>query len=472
MGTINSGTGLISGIDINGLVEQLMQIESRPRQLVERRNQVLESQKTALQEINAALVGLKSATSPLLRERTFEAANASSSNPDAVDASASDGATPGSFNVLVDRLTSTQQNVSRGFADRDTAALPESSITFESAAARLDSRTRLAELNGAEGVRRGLIRITDRQGNQADVDLSRAVDVDDVLGAINNAAGVNIEARVDDGALLIEDLNTGAPSNALTVTDARIGSGVAASLGLDETASGNTLIGRNIRTLGDGSQIASFFDGNGVRTKDGFNQHDLVVTDRNGATHNVNLTGVRSVEELKTVLEDSTGGAVSLVVASDGVSLELKDLTGGGGTFSVAPANGSLAASDLGFDQAVAGDTITGKRVVAGLNSKLLNNVNGGSGAVLGTIDFTDRSGATVSIDLSDAASVSDVINTINEQAEAAGVGVAAQLNNAGNGLLIRDTSGATASNLVIDGRRSRGIEHRGRRRRRFGRQR
>jgi flagellar hook-associated protein 2 len=47
----------------------------------------------------------------------------------------------------------------------------------------VDTSTRLADLNGFEGVRRGVIRITDRSGASADIDLTAAIDVNDILDA-------------------------------------------------------------------------------------------------------------------------------------------------------------------------------------------------------------------------------------------------------------------------------------------------
>ena len=49
------------------------------------------------------------------------------------------------------------------------------------------------------GVRRGQIRITDRAGNTADIDLRLARTVDDVLRAINNNARLRTSRAVVDG---------------------------------------------------------------------------------------------------------------------------------------------------------------------------------------------------------------------------------------------------------------------------------
>jgi flagellar hook-associated protein 2 len=76
-----------------------------------------------------------------------------------------------------------------------------------------------------------------------------------------------------------------------------------------------------------------------------------------------------------------------------------------------------------------------------------LSSLNGGQGyGTLGTIDLTDRSGATATVNLASAQTLGDVIDDINK----AGIGIEAEINNAGNGITLLDTTGATKSNLIV----------------------
>ena len=50
--TITSGVGLISGLPIADIVNQLIAIEARPRNFVENRNAILQAQQIALQSIS------------------------------------------------------------------------------------------------------------------------------------------------------------------------------------------------------------------------------------------------------------------------------------------------------------------------------------------------------------------------------------------------------------------------------------
>jgi hypothetical protein len=55
----------------------------------------------------------------------------------------------------------------------------------------------LADLNGVQGVRRGVIRITDRNGGVADVDLRTATTVNEVLDAINSQSTARVRAGIE-----------------------------------------------------------------------------------------------------------------------------------------------------------------------------------------------------------------------------------------------------------------------------------
>jgi flagellar hook-associated protein 2 len=85
-------------------------------------------------------------------------------------------------------------------------------------------------LNGTQGVRRGVVRITDREGGTAKIDLTTAVTLDDVLDAINSQSTANVKASVQGDHLVITDL-TGAATGTLTVKDLS-GGYAAADLGI------------------------------------------------------------------------------------------------------------------------------------------------------------------------------------------------------------------------------------------------
>ena len=155
MGQISTSVGLASGIDYGSLVDQLMLIEARPKQLIESRSAVLTSQQVAYQAINARLLALKMSADALAESRTFNSTIATSSDESVMTASTGISTTAGTYDFTVDRLLSTQQMITRGFEDQDLTPLGAATLTFEFGAARLDSDTDLSQLNGAAGFTRG-----------------------------------------------------------------------------------------------------------------------------------------------------------------------------------------------------------------------------------------------------------------------------------------------------------------------------
>lgn len=443
MGQVTSGVGLISGINTADLIDQLISIESRPKQLIENRNTKLTTRQVALQDVSAKLLSLKLSADNLSLATTFNATTAASSNPTVVTASSASSAPPGVYTFTVDRLVSSQQVITRGFADADSEALGAGTLSFEFGNARLDADTSLSRLNGGEGVARGRIRVTDRSGASAIVDLTRALSVNDVLDAINNATGINVTASIDGDGLKLTD-NTGLTVSALAV--AEVGTtGTAAALGLNQASVGATLTGASINTLGSDSLLADLNDGNGVRIA-GVGD-DLQISRRDGTSFNVNLSGSKTLGDVITKINTASGGNVTASVNAQGTGLRLLDSSASNGsTFAVAAANGSQSAADLGILGSAAADEISGGRLVAGLNSRLLSNLQGGQGVGLGTIRLTNRSGVATDVDLSGASSVADVLSLINNS----GAGVTASVNRAGNGIRLADSSGATASNLIV----------------------
>lgn len=476
MGGITSGTGLFSGIDTASLIDQLLSIAARPRALAEQRLVQIQVRQSAFLALNTSLGALKTAASTFRTANVFDTKGVSISDPNVMTASADRNAVPGSFSFIVDRLVSTQQFLSRGFSDRDTSGLNAGSWTFEPAEAKLDRDVALSALNGGAGVSRGTIEIRDSNGDTATIDLSRAGTVNEVLDAINSATGLDVSARVEGGRFVLD--------GAVSVTSGA-GYTTAASLGLDSgsaTINGTELVGASVYSLGANTSIASLNDGNGVNfgndvgadrfdfiinvdmdgaggddpievrvnigskwalTADGFDELETRVTTVGGVVNRINeaLSAATGVSGVSASI-DSTNGRIVLN-AGVGVDLEVVEKTTG--------ASGqATTARDLGLLGSGTGN-INGSRILAGLNTTLLRNINGGSGLSGDALDLTVRSGATFSISgLSSATTLDEMIGLINDNATNAGR-IVASLNSAGTGLTINDTTGGSG-NLIIGG--------------------
>lgn len=474
MGQITTGTGLISGIDIAGLIDQLIAIEQRPRLLVEQRNSVLTAQQTALQDVNAKLLGLKFNVDSLTGGTTFDATTATTSNESVLTVESGPGAVPGNYGFTVDRLVSSQQVLTKGFKDTDSTSVGSGTLTFENSLSRLDSKTRLSDLNGGEGANRGLIRVTDRSGAVGLIDLSRAVTVNDAIDAINSATNVSVRATVSGDGLTITD-NTGLSSGDLTITNAGI-SDTATGLGIAGTSATGEIVGTAVNYLGEDTSLAAINDGIGIDIRDS-GSPEFSIFGGDNTEYEINLLSETTLGEVIDTINAATGGVIEASIGADGVSITLTDTGSGGANFRVEAGSSSTAAADLGLvgDDSDGDNQINGNRVLAGINSKLISKINGGqglggttalvsqltpgtpiadlfAGAGLNTGALNDlrlRSASNVSADINiDAATtVGDLISLIDSSA----VGGLITLSIDGNALKITDNTVGPSNFVVSD---------------------
>lgn len=404
MGQITSSVGLISGLNTADIIDQLIAVESRPKNVITNRNTVLEAQQGAYQQVNATLLGLRSAATRLATDAAFIETTAASSDETVATVSSGPGAAVGTYGLTVRQLVGSQQTVSRGFANdsTDPVATEGGRLTFNRGGARLEVETLLSELNGGEGVRRGFIRVTDRAGDTAVVDLSSAVSIDDVVDTLNRTTGVNVNARIEGGGLRITDA-TGRSEAALRVQE--VGEGhTAEDLGLLAAAAGDTLTGDAVRRLGRDTRTGTLNDGNGIA---GGVANDIEVTVAGGGTYALNLNGDFSLGDLADRIREETDGDLTLTTRDDGLGLRLIDNTGGGAGFTVTAVGDATAGVDLGLigDDGDGDGQIDGGRAIAGINTRLLTNLNGGRGLVaFGGESFTPLAADTALADLLDGA--------------------------------------------------------------------
>jgi flagellar hook-associated protein 2 len=448
MGRITSGIGLASGLDIQGIVNQLIAIESRPINLLSTRLAADKSRQAAFVGLSASLLSLQLSSGTLARPSLFGSRAVNSSNTDAIVATASTGAALGAYVVRPVQQARTHQLISSGFADRDVSPVGEGTIRVK-LGGFVETTANLGDLNGGQDVARGKIRITDRSGASAVIDLSIARTVDDVLRAVNSATGIQVEASISGDRLVLTDL-TGQSTSNLQVSEVSGGS-TAAGLGLLGSVAAATLNGQDIVRLDGGTQLTVLNDGNGVRQSAG---DDFRVTLRDGTTIDVDLGSAATIQDVLDLINSDSqnvGGALVASIGPDGDRLVLTDNSGGGGTLSVTELNTSSTAADLGILGSEQGaGVLTGTRTQAGLNTTLLSNLRGGSQTLTtGTIQVTRAGSGSVQVNLSTAESLADVITQIN--ADAAGIGVKARINAAGDGIEILDSTGTNSALTIAD---------------------
>jgi flagellar hook-associated protein 2 len=283
---ITSGVGLVSGLPTAELIDSIIAGASRPRDLLSERLTSLQSQRSGLLELNARLLALKGTAASFSDVGFFNQFAAQSSNEDVLTATTTDRALPGVVDLTVKSLVTSHQLISGGFADADATPVGTGELTIEFAEGRVNRPTRLGDLNGGAGVRRGTIRITDRAGASADIDLTAVVDVAEVVDLINSNSAINVAARVSGNGLVIEDL-TG-EAGQLQVADLN-GGFAAARLG-------NSPIGRrrpdrrtDLVRLDEGTLLSALNDGNGIRRM-GSGLEDFTIASAGGGSFGVALS--------------------------------------------------------------------------------------------------------------------------------------------------------------------------------------
>ncbi len=271
MGSITSGVGLVSGLDYQSIVDQLISIDARPRDTLLTRVGTIDAQRTAYLDISARITALLSRADFLTRSTSFTATKASSSLSDVLSATSGPSALPGSYNFVVRALAATHQFVSRGFHSK-TAPISTGSFTIESGQARVNHDTGLDELNGHTGIRRGSFELIDSTGEEATVNIATAVTVGDVVDEIN-AAGVGVRATVTGDGFVLTD--TAGGSGGFRVREVN-GGRTAEDLGFGPGNNYDSFTGRidgtSVMFLAETTALRALNDGLGLR-------HSVIGTD-------------------------------------------------------------------------------------------------------------------------------------------------------------------------------------------------
>ncbi len=464
MGVISANTGLSSGINISGTISKLMAIDSQPVTALTNTDTTLTNQETAVSQLSALLLSVQDITQTLGNASTWGSQTATSSDPSALGATVTGTPTEGTYQYTPLQTAQSQQLLSSGFQSA-TTALGGGTLTFRYSNT-VDQGVSLDDINGGQGLSPGEIRITDGSGASAVIDLSAAQNIDDVVQAINSAGTIDVTASTADGHLVLTDNSGGAPGTpgrgTLQVQEVDGGT-TAASLGLTdltpvETGS-NSYAGSNILTLSSNLQLGALNDGLGIQTNTS-SLGDIDYTLHDGTTGTIDLSGLSDDSTVGNVIqqiESQSGGKLQASIAANGVSLVITDTTAAAnpsGTLSISNAAGSSAASNLGLvvNSASAG-TVTGSPILGGLQTVLLSDLNGGQGlGTLGDLTLTDGNGKSVSVNLSSAVTLQDVIDDINSQSAAANVDITAEVNDAGDGIQLVDTSGGSQPLTAANG--------------------
>ncbi len=451
MGAIQSGIGLVSGIDTSGLINALISIQRQQVARLESRIKGFQNTQAGVATLEANVLAIKTSVQALGLDSTFNSFTVKNTEATQLTATATAKADPGTYEFQVLRKAGTHSIQSRGYANANQQTLGSAGTLTIQTGGELSQPTLLDMLNGGQGIRRGTIRITDRSGNSAEINLANVYTAADVIDAINSATGISVVAGSEGGRFTLTDTSGGAANN-LIVTDLN-GGFAAADLGIAKSVAGNTLTGDEVYQVTGDFTLDRINDGNTVRLFAG--APDIRITLTDDTQLDVTLDGGVTLSDVINKINSHADNNGKVTAALSDGRLVLTDTSGGGGAsaFGIEDLNSSSVVKVLGLDVSAAGISITGRKLVAGLNSVKLSNLRGGYGITqLGQISLTDRTGTTAVIDLSSAESLDEVINAINAAADGGGtkLKLTASVNDTGTGIVLADTSGTTASNLIV----------------------
>lgn len=399
MSGISSGVGLVSGLPIQDLVDSLVQAQRGPITQLRNRLGTLTSRRTALLQISAQILSLRNSATKFYNADFFNTAAVASSNESSILATADGSALPGQYTFHVRALATAHQMLTTGFATANATPVGAGTLTIESADGLLNRSTSLSALHGGAGVQLGKIAVTDRAGNQAQIDILSSQTIDDVVKAINADARINVVARTDGDRLVIADTSGGAGN----LIVAEVGSGRTASeLGILKTAAVGDLVGDNLVAISQSTLLSHLNDGNGVGTMatgeddfqvslaDGsslaFNLSEKLrpnmplgllnggagvaggtirITDRQGDIADIDLSGASTVQDVVDAINNAAG--VDVTASTSGTSFVVTDTSLGDNEdaehdLTVEDLSGS-AAEQLGLARSTIGDKITGDAV-------------------------------------------------------------------------------------------------------------
>jgi flagellar capping protein FliD len=471
--------GLMSGINYAELVEQLIKIDSIPRDNLEIRTTRLDEERTALTEMMSKFLKASYMLTNLNKAKPFLRTDVFSSNPNLISVTKTGTPLVGSYTFTPIQMASAQQTVAKGVIS-DKEALGKTGTITLGKGWSLESEIQLSDLNGGMGFSKGSIRITDGSGTRTTIDLRKAMTIKDVVNAINDNDNVDVIAELDGDHIVLRDVSGGDLSK-FSVQEVSGGS-TAASLGLiGRTVDSNGVMnGSSIWRLGETTSINLLNDGNGL-VFDSF-MPDLTVFCKDGTSVNIDfyrrtteqekeagapeIIKEVSIGDIINTINNSTDangvkGKISAKISDDGKGIVIVDNTTGGGLTriqqnTVLPVLRMLGLTDN--DKTATIDMFTGLTEPA--------DAEQGNAGKTAKMFFQDKAGnnAVIELDHSDISLIRNAYNTgvagygatyaamiISQKLDAAGVHMEIKSTSDDRGLYAIDTSGGTGEMLVTD---------------------
>ncbi len=240
----------------------------------------------------------------------------------------------------------TVSDIAGGTAAKDLGITATSSafpVTGQSVAPKVTNLTPLGSLFAGAGlIGGGGIQLSNGT-NTATVSLAGLTTVEDLLNKINQS-GVGALARINANGTGIDIVNS---AQGLPLSVGEAGGTIATQLGVKSFS--NTLL------------LSDFNNGQGVRTAGNGNTIDFTITAKDGSSVAVDIGAATTVADVLNAINAAGAGKVTASLATTGTGIVLTDVSGGIGSLTVASANLSNTAEDLGINGTTPGATLNGR---------------------------------------------------------------------------------------------------------------
>jgi flagellar hook-associated protein 2 len=154
--SISATSGLASGIDYSALIKQLVELQRKPIDALEKQRVELETRYTVYDELTAKLDKLKSAADAVKNDLGFQGFSTKSTNEDILTATAISTASGGKYSIVIENLAQAHKIAADGFAaTTSTVAAAAGSFKFKLGATgteqtvSVDATTTLDQLRSA-----------------------------------------------------------------------------------------------------------------------------------------------------------------------------------------------------------------------------------------------------------------------------------------------------------------------------------
>ena len=405
-----SFSGLGSGLDTDSIISQLISIERRPINLIQRRQATLEQQKGVLNSINSSLMSLQGSAESLATDDAFSIVNASSDASSRVSVDASNEAAAGNFGVEVVGLAKARRLSSRSFSSLSDSLNLSGEFVVNGKGIELDTDDGLLDIrdkiNSADaGITAQLLTVSSGD--------SRLILTADEVGSngfsIQDASTSNVLQGLgftSSDASIKNDFFNGARSGQFLESDQSIGE----LLSLSSPPSGTITVGDNGLDIDLSSDSLESI-------RDKINQADI-----EGVTASISVNDVDGITRYQLEVDGTTS------FLDDGGVLESIGVLANGGGLAEAVTFG--AESDVFVSSSTA-------------LASLMGLANGPSGTV-------EIDGQEIDIDLAED-SLGDIQTKINETfSESVSASIISSTDDEGNALLKLRIVGTT--DLVDDG--------------------